>query len=382
MANRLWTLGSSKPLFHDPRKMEIRPSVAVGFMGATVTGFSISFFATSTTQVILGALGGFLFFGGLCLWLGLRLVPVGYKALAVWMGIQQLDRYFEAGWKWYVPSPFGGILLVDCQNKNLDIPAKEVLTKDKAPAIIAVSVAYNRGPDRNWSPDKETDPLKQEEMRKKIAEALFNYVITQDAEEQLSQETEDQLRIAVGQIQMDDLVSRKEELTNRVETGAHFLPQLPLGDTIADETEGGPKDGEPEGFKKGIRADVEKFGIHVQSLQITSIRFPPAVEKANEAKLKETAEREAETTERQGNIDAIQAYKKEGMTAAEAAIVHQAERGKLTRQVQTFEGFDLKGVATALGAVLGNKAGVQNQKTQPRRRKRSRAKLKTPTSAS
>lgn len=283
----------------------------------------------------LAAFGGFLAFGGFFFWLGLQLIPLGHRALAVDLGQQNLERYFEAGWKWYWPQPYGALLIVNCQNDNLDIDVKEVLTSDQVPVGVKISVAYNRGAD--W---REDNP-------QVIAKALYDYDITEDAEKQLKQEAEDQLRTAVAQYSVTVLHQEKSAVAKSVHGGTQRSRNNP--DSHEDD---GADSIIHEQITNGICSDVKKFGLHVQSVQVTDIRLPPEIEKAKAKIATEEAEKTAERVELEGNLYAIDQYMKQGLTAEQAAIVHQAERGKVTREVKTVQGIDLAGLGAGLGGAL------------------------------
>lgn len=318
-------------------------------------------------------------FSSLFLFMGLRLIPVGWRALAVDMGQQNLERYFNAGWKWYWPSPYGGMLLVNCQKDNLDLTLTEVLTADQVQVTVDASIAFNHGP---ASDAKEDTP----EQRMQIAKMLYNYILVKGgsgdletniegkagekdiAKEQLEQEGQEQIRHAIAGVHSSEVQMKHAEYSraDRRE-GAAFnattVGQMSEAEKLEEESEEKKKK-ETLPLKQTIGEQMEGFGINVESVQIVSIRLPPMIEEARAKVQKEAAERDAERIERDGNLEAVDLYMKRGMTANEAFIAHQAERGKsITRNVQTFQGLDLKGLGEGIG--LGVASIIEASRGKP-----------------
>jgi len=81
---------------------------------------------------------------------------------------------------------------------------------------------------------------------------------------------------------------------------------------------------------EGARESLEvRWGIRVLNVFVTKI-FPtdPNVLDAYENEVIEKRQKEAETTERNFNVESIEAYKETGLSAEAAAAMHAGERGK------------------------------------------------------
>ncbi len=133
---------------------------------------------------------GFIIFVGLVLWLAcLRIVNQYQKGIVLTLG--KFSGVRQPGLNFIIPG-FQKMVLVDIRTKTADVPNQEVITKDNIPVQIN-AVVYYRIQD--------------------AAKAVLEVENFMHAISQLAQTT---MRNAVGEQSLDDLLSKRDEIAEKI----------------------------------------------------------------------------------------------------------------------------------------------------------------------
>lgn len=245
---------------------------------------------------------------------GLSTIPVGFQGIGLWLEERVAGKIYPEGLVWNWPKPFGGIAIIDTRNKPIDLPLTQVLTKDRVPVSITVS------------------------LQTKIID-LYTNLSAQNPEESLKNAAESDIRFMAAQHASDEISNE----TLAADVTRSLDKDTPLEDVLL----------------KGLHESENQWGIKVSQVRITSIRLPKDIEDANTEiqvqvanQKKEIAQTTAEKTEATHVADMVGIYKAAGLSPAEAINALQAERGKATRIILDGRADPLVQAGTLAGPLL------------------------------
>lgn len=284
---------------------EVKPTrnyeegVAVTAVAAVGTAVAIKIIGSWLLFPIVGTLLALIAFIVCILYFGvngLNVIPVGFQGIGLWLEKRVAGKFYPEGLVWNWPKPFGGIAIIDTRNKPIDLPLTQVLTKDRVPVSITVS------------------------LQTKITD-LYTYLSAQNPEESLKNAAESDIRYMAAQHASDEISN--ETLTADVKKAMADA----AGDTPLETV-----------LLKGLLDSENQWGIKVSQVRITNIRLPEEIEKANTEiqvqvadQKKEIAQAVAEKTEATHVAAMVGIYKAAGLSSTEAINALQTERGKATR---------------------------------------------------
>jgi len=246
---------------------------------------------------------------------GLRTIPVGFRAMRLWLGKRVEGKEYPEGVVWNWPKPFGDLEVKDCRDKPLDLPLSAVLTADNVPVDIDGALQIRiTDINKNLSADKP--------------------------EESLKNAAESDIRSIVLKLQSSTVAQEKQLI-------ASFLmgEQTPIEGLLL----------------KGLADSKEDWGITVSKVRITHIRLPQKLEEARTeiqvraARLgQETEDAKAEKVAIDNLAGRIRTLKRTGLEPSEAVDAVQAEFGKITRVVLGGGAKPIERAGALAGGLLNN----------------------------
>lgn len=257
---------------------------------------------------------------------GLVEIPIQHAGVPLIFGKRQKNWLLDEGLNWILPTPFMGVEIVDVQEKTIRIPASEI-EEDARPLIIPAI----RGLPALSKDGKAEETTLNEEIWGKIrfvqmkVRLAIRYRVVHPYQF-LSQEPSVVER-GLGDLTIKTLRQKGSEMSD--------IQLIRLKDTFeADIIKEMKKEQAYEGSKKTTEeSPLERWGVVVHNVFIPRIlHADPEMTKMYEAAMREEQQCTSENIEQEFLTASIERLVKKGLTAQEALLAIQAERGKLTRR--------------------------------------------------
>lgn len=255
---------------------------------------------------------------------GLRTIPVGFRAMKLWLGKRVEGKEYPEGVVWNWPKPLGDLEVKDCRDKPLDLPLSAVLTADNVPVDIDGALQ-----------------IKITDINKNLG--------ADKPEESLKNAAESDIRSIVLRLQSSTVAQEKQLIASAL------MGQTPIEGLLL----------------KGLADSEDLWGITVSQVRITHIRLPQKLEEARTeiqiraARLgQETEDAKAEKVAINNLAARIKTLKGTGLEPSEAVDAVQAEFGKITRVVLGGGAKPIERAGALAGGLLNN-VTAPTQSSQP-----------------
>lgn len=300
---------------------------AVTIGGGVLLSLLVNWVGSILLHPIAGTLLAYITFVACILYFGvngLRTIPVGFRAMKLWLGKRVKGREYPEGVVWNWPKPFGDLEVKDCRDKPLDLPLSAVLTADNVPVDIDGALQIKiTDINKNLSADKP--------------------------EESLKNAAESDIRSIVLRLQSSTVAQEKQLIAGALSG------QTPIEGLLL----------------RGLADSVEFWGIKVSQVRITHIRLPKKLEEARTeiqvraARLgQEVEDAKAEAVAIDNLAARIETLKGTGLEPSEAVDAVQSEFGKITRVVLGGGAKPIERAGALAGGLL-NSVTAPTQSSQP-----------------
>ena len=297
--------------------------------GGLLTMYLVKWLGVWLLNPLAGKLLAFITFLAWILYFGVNgfwQIPVGLRAIGLWLGERVDGLIFLEGWIWNWPKPFGGIVIADTRDKPLEIPLTEVLTADNVPVDVDTA------------------------LQTQISD-VNKYFNAKNPEESLTNAIISDIRASISHYQSDTVAQEKEAISDALKNGKG-ADGSPLERILLQAIIGSP----------------DEWGITVTKVRVQRIRIPKELEEARTrvkvaeaSQQRETAEGIAELTEAKNVATQMEVYIKAGVLPAQAAVMAQSERGKATRVVIDGNAKPIEQAGALAGGLLNNANPSQSQ---------------------
>ena len=204
-------------------------------------------------------------------WLLVLLLPVVIRQVnqyerGILLTMGKYTATYNPGWKIVIPV-FQRLIKVDIRVKAVDVPDQEAITKDNIPIRINAVIYY------------------------KILDASKAVLEVEDFFYAVSQLAQTTMRNAVGEVTLDELLSNKKEISERI--------------------------------KKIVDAASDPWGIDVQSVELKDIVLPESLKRTIAKVAEAEREKQAVIINSQGEVAAAENMAKAaGMLSSQPGALH------------------------------------------------------------